>query len=96
MWYVHLNRSQPYLRSFRTHNLWLDQYSKKIRAPRVHAFHIGILKRLAKSYSTTRVVAFFWGLTAISFVKFLTNFSKNEEDSSAEENEMKGRLYTIF
>ncbi len=34
-WYTHLNRDQQYLRSYRTHNLWLDQYHKKIRAPRV-------------------------------------------------------------
>ena len=50
-WYTHLNRDIPYLRSYRTHNLWLDQYHKKIRAPRVQAFHIGILKRLGKTYS---------------------------------------------
>jgi hypothetical protein len=51
MWYVHLNRNQYYLRSYRTHNLWLDQYMKKMRTPRVHAFHIGLFKRLAKTYS---------------------------------------------
>ena len=95
MWYVYLNRSQPYLRSFRSHNLWLDQYSKKIRAPRVHAFHVGILKRLAKSYATTRVVSFFWGLTMISFGRFLFNFSKAPE-KEAQEREMQSRLYTIF
>ena len=51
MWYQYLNRNQHYLRSYRTHNLWLDQYQKKIRTPRVHSFHIGLMKRLAKSYS---------------------------------------------
>ena len=95
MWYLHLNRSQPYLRSYRTHNLWLDQYSKKIRTPRVHAFHSGLLKRLAKSYSTTRIVSFIWGLTALSFIKFFFNFSK-KEDKASYETEVKGRLYTIF
>ena len=50
-WYTHLNRDQAYLRSYRTHNLWLDQYHKKIRSPRVHPFHIGALKRLGKTYS---------------------------------------------
>ena len=83
MWYVYLNRSQPYLRSYRSHNLWLDQYSKKIRAPRVHSFHIGVLKRLAKSYSTTRVVSFVWGFSVLAFVKFLTGFSKVVQDESA-------------
>ena len=51
MWYVHLNRNQLYQRSYRTHNLWLDMYQKKIRTPRVHSFHIGVFKRLAKTYS---------------------------------------------
>ena len=51
-WYTHLNRNQLYLRSYRTHNLWLDQYMKKMRTPRVHAFHIGLFKRVAKTYFT--------------------------------------------
>lgn len=51
MWYLYLRRDQLYLRSFRTHNLWLDQYQKKIRTPRVHSFHIGLFKRMAKTYS---------------------------------------------
>ena len=51
MWYVYLRRDQHYMRSYRTHNLWLDQYQKKIRMPRVHAFHIGLFKRMGKTYS---------------------------------------------
>ena len=51
MWYVYLNREQHYLRSYRTHNLWLDHYNKKIRTPKVTAFHLGLFKRLAKTYS---------------------------------------------
>ena len=51
MWYLYLRRDQYYMRNFRTHNLWLDQYQKKIRTPRVHAFHIGLFKRLSKTYS---------------------------------------------
>ena len=50
-WYTHLNRDQQYLRSYRSHNLWLDQYHRKARTPRVTAFHIGVLKRLSKTYS---------------------------------------------
>jgi len=50
-WYVYLNREQHYLRSYRTHNLWLDYYQKKIRTPRVTSFHLGVFKRLAKTYS---------------------------------------------
>ena len=55
MWYYYLNREQCYLRSYRTHNLWLDMYMKKIRTPRVHNFHIGIFKRLAKTYSGVNI-----------------------------------------
>lgn len=51
MWYLNLNRNQYYLRSFRTHNLWLDLYAKKLRTPRVHSFHIGLFKRMGKTYS---------------------------------------------
>ena len=54
MWYVYLNREQHYLRSYRTHNLWLDYYQKKIRTPRVTSFHLGVFKRLAKTYSGVR------------------------------------------
>jgi len=51
MWYSYLNRDQPYLRSYRTNNLWLDQYHKKLRCPRVTAFHIGVFKRMGKTFS---------------------------------------------
>ena len=51
MYYSYLNREQLYLKSYRTHNLWFDQYQKKARVPRVTAFHIGFFKRLGKSYS---------------------------------------------
>ena len=51
MWYNYLNREQPYLRSYRSHNLWLDQYQHTIRTPRAQAFHMQVFKRLAKSYS---------------------------------------------
>ena len=51
MYYNYLNRDQPYLRSYRTHNLWFDQYQKKVRTPRITAFHLGIFKRLGKTYS---------------------------------------------
>ena len=50
-WYTHLNRDQGYLRSYRSHNLWLDQYHKKIRQPRITPMHSSILKRLGKTYS---------------------------------------------
>lgn len=55
-WYTHLNRDQAYLRSYRTHNLWLDQYHKKIRTSRITPFHIGVLKRLGKTYSGVSAV----------------------------------------
>ena len=52
MYYNYLNRDQLYLRSFRTHNLWFDQYQQKVRQPRVVGFHIGFMKRMAKNYSS--------------------------------------------
>jgi len=54
MWYNYLNREQQYLRSYRTHNLWLDQYQLKIRTPRVTPYTLNILRRIAKSYSGVR------------------------------------------
>lgn len=51
MWYLYLNRETHYLRSYRTHNLWFDYYQKKARQPRVTSFHLGLFKRLAKTYS---------------------------------------------
>ena len=51
MYYNYLNRDQPYLRSYRTHNLWFDQYQKKVRCPRITGFHIGFFKRMGKTYS---------------------------------------------
>ena len=75
MYYKYLKRDQLYLRSYRTHNLWLEMYSKKIRQPVITAFHIGILRRLSKNYANERVVCLIYGLTVLSFVKFLTGFS---------------------
>ena len=95
MWYIHLNRNQLYMRSYRTHNLWLDQYQKKIRTPRVHSFHIGLFKRLGKSYSGSRVIAFMWGFTFIGAVKFFNNF-KQKPAESKKEGEVYNRLISIF
>ena len=81
MWYAYLNRNQLYMRSYRTHNLWLDQYMKKLRTPRVHAFHIGLFKRMGKTYSGARVMAMIWGFTFFEIGKFFFGFSsKTEED----------------
>lgn len=51
MWYLYLRRDQHYLRSYRTHNLWLDTYAKKMRSPKITSMHVSILKRLSKSVS---------------------------------------------
>lgn len=51
MWYVHLKRDQQYMRSFRTHNLWLNLYQEKLRLPKICALHIAFFKRMSKSYS---------------------------------------------
>ena len=51
MWYTYLRRDQQYLRSYRTHNLWLDYYHKKMRVPKIDAFHVAFLRRMSKSVS---------------------------------------------
>ena len=50
-WYIYLNREQLYMRTYRSHNLWLNWYDKKIRLPKIVPFHIAVFKRIAKSYS---------------------------------------------
>lgn len=95
MWYLYLNRDQHYMRSYRTNNLWLDQYQKKVRTPRIHAFHIGLFKRMAKSYSGARVLACIWGFTAFAIGKFFAGFSKDiTEDKKP--GEVYNRLISIF
>ena len=95
MWYAYLNRNQLYMRSYRTHNLWLDQYMKKMRSPRVHSFHIGLFKRIAKSYSGARVMAAWWGFTFFAIGKFLAGFSKQAEEEK-KPAEVYNRLISIF
>ena len=49
MWYVDLRRDQHYLRSYRTNNLWLDIYNKKMRTPKINAWHVAVIRRMSKS-----------------------------------------------
>merc|ERR1719454_1041688 len=95
MWYNYLNREQAYLRSYRSHNLWLDQYQKTIRTPRAQAFHMQVFKRLAKSYSGNRVAIMIFGLSYFSVVKFGFGFSQVERPDLVGE-EGYNRLVTIF
>ena len=95
MYYKYLDREQLYLRSYRTHNLWLDQYHKNMRQPRVVGFHINLFKRIAKSYSGVRVMANLWGFTFVSGLIFLTRFSKTES-VDPKQNEVYMRLNSIF
>mgnify|MGYP003683322525 CR=1 FL=1 len=95
MWYNYLRRDQPYLRSYRTHNLWLDQYHVKIRTQRHTPFHINFFKRMAKTYSGNRVMANLWGLTFIGIVKFMLSF-KEKSDEDKTQAEMYNRLQTIY
>lgn len=83
------------MRSYRTHNLWFDQYQKKVRTPRITAFHLGIFKRLGKTYSGTRVMAWMWGLTFLAGGKFLMQFSGTTE-KNPKEAEVYFRLNSIF
>ena len=57
MWYLYLRRDQQYLRSYRTHNLWLDSYHKKMRQPKINALHVAFLRRMAKSVSAVSVLS---------------------------------------
>ena len=83
------------MRSYRTHNLWLDQYMKKMRSPRVHSFHIGLFKRMGKTYSGSRVMSAWWGFTFFAIAKFFAGFSsKSEEDKKPAE--VYNRLISIF
>ena len=68
---------------------------KKIRTPRVHNFHIGIFKRLAKTYSGSRVMACIWGLTFVGVIKFFTQFKRKQEESQ-KEAEVYNRLLSVF
>ena len=58
MYYNYLNREQQYLKSYRTHNLWFDQYQKKVRSPRIAHMHISFMKRMGKSYSGVSILIF--------------------------------------
>ena len=51
MWYLYLRRDQHYLRSYRTHNLWLDIYAKKVRQPKINMWHVAVLRKMSKSVS---------------------------------------------
>ena len=51
MWYNYMDRTQPYQRSYRTHNLWLDLYHQNLRMPKINAFHVALLKKMSKSFA---------------------------------------------
>lgn len=68
MYYRYLDREQPYLRSYRTHNLWFDQYLA--RTQRVTHFHLGFFKRMGKSHSG---VSFFVSLI-MTFLSYRSEF----------------------
>ena len=95
MWYNYLRRDQPYNRHYRTHNLWLNHYQKKIRTQRLHGFHINFMKRMAKHYSGIRVMASLWGLSMIGLAKFFVSF-KDKPVEDRTEPEMYNRLLTLF
>merc|ERR1712216_296222 len=58
-------------------------------------FHIGFFKRMAKSYSGTRWVCWIYGLTFVSFFKFLGGFSAVKEPATTDK-EVYYRLQSIF
>mmetsp|Transcript_41928 Transcript_41928/g.55260 ORF Transcript_41928/g.55260 Transcript_41928/m.55260 type:complete len:200 (+) Transcript_41928:32-631(+) len=95
MWYLYLRRDQQYLRSYRTHNLWLDQYTKKLRTPKIHALHVHFLRRMAKSVSGMRFAGALYALTFCAGIKFALGFTAAPASKDAE-NEENFRLLSIF
>ena len=92
------------MRHYKTQNLWFDQYQKKVRTPRVHAFHLAFMRRMAKSYSAVslliliiqqRIVGFVYGLTFFAGVRTyigMTSIPEKNEDAQ----EIYYRLQSIF
>lgn len=71
MWYNDLDRSRPYLRSYRQHNLHFNDYHKKAAQSFVEPTSVQFLKRMSKGMAQYRVAAFFLGLTFWGGVKGL-------------------------
>merc|ERR1712127_288560 len=76
MWYLYLRRDQHYLRSYRTHNLWLNMYHKKMRIPKINAWHVAVMRRMSKSVSTMRVVGAIYSITLMGAIKGALGFSE--------------------
>jgi hypothetical protein len=51
MWYKYLNRTQPYLRQYRTSNLWFDQFRPIARVTKHQGMHAMFIRRFTKTYS---------------------------------------------
>ena len=96
MWYNYLRRDQKYLKSWRTHNLWLDNYHKLANTQRIQPFHIAFFKRMAKTYSGQRIMSFLWGITFFAIVKFSFSFKDKPVVDRTVEQEIYNRLQTIF
>ena len=94
MWYNYLKRDQPYLRSYRTHNLWLDQYHEKIREHRIVNL-FAIFRRMTKSYSGARVTAVVAGFTGVGLIKFFLSF-KDPLPEDKKPAEIYSRLVSLY
>ena len=85
MWYNHLDRSKPYLRSYRNVNLHVDQYDTRLKGPRVASWHINLFRRMGKhysgvslSYNQHRTLGFIYGTTFLSFAIFMRGFTEQK------------------
>lgn len=58
MWYLYLRRDQHYLRSYRSNNLWLNMYAKKMRQPKINAWHVAVMRKMSKSVSGVSISNF--------------------------------------
>ena len=74
MWYTYLRRDQAYLRSYRTHNLWLNMYAENMRTPKISSLHIAFFKKMAKSYSGVSLIDLIEELSSNMFCLFLATY----------------------
>lgn len=65
MWYLYLRRDQHYLRSYRSNNLWLNVYAKKMRQPKINAWHVAVMRKMSKTVSGVRKLQY---LITFSFI----------------------------
>ena len=77
MWYTDMDRSRPYLRSYRTANLYFDNYHKKAAQSFTEPTSVQFIKRMSKGMSQYRMTNFLLGLTFWGAVKGLQKINSH-------------------